>query len=112
MPRKNFKELRDEVMAQTGAAERVAAQRQELLVRIGLYELRQEQRVSQMDLATELGVTQSAVSKFEHRVDPRISTLRDYVAGLGGELEIRVRFDDREIVLDLVDQPEGLAETG
>lgn len=112
MPRKNFKKLRDEVMARPGAAERVAEHRQELLAEIGLYELRQERMVSQMDLAKELGVTQSAVSRFEHGADPRISTLRDYIAGLGGELEVRARFGDREVTLELGNDTEGLAETG
>lgn len=114
MPRKNFKALRDEVMRRPGAAERVAAERQELLARIGLYELRQERMLSQIDLAKELGVTQSAVSKFEHGADPRISTLREYVAGLGGELEVRARFGDREVLLELGEETEseGLPETG
>lgn len=112
MPRKNFKKLRDEVMARPGAAERQAAYRQELLAEIGLYELRQERMVSQMDLAKELGVTQSAVSKFEHGADPRISTLRDYIAGLGGELDVRARFPDREVTLEFGNDSEGLAETG
>ncbi len=114
MPRKNFKQLRDELMSQPGAAEAMAAARQELLARIGLYELRQERMISQMDLAKDLGVTQSAISKFEHGADPRISTLREYVAGLGGELEVRARFGEREVLLEFGDRPEleGLAETG
>lgn len=106
MARKKFSKLREQVLARPGAEERVAALRQELLAGIGLYELRRARDVSQASLAEQLDVTQSAISKFEHGDDPRISTLRDYVAGLGGHLELRARFEDEDIVLSVAEDPE------
>jgi len=42
-------------------------------------------------------VNQSEVSKIEHRTDVYISTLAEYVEALGGRLEIRAVFRDREM---------------
>jgi hypothetical protein len=45
-------------------------------------------------------MTQPEVSKLERRADVRASTLRAYVAALGGELHLAARFADDEIALD------------
>ena len=42
---------------------------------------------------------QSEVSKIEHRSDICVSTLIDYVAALGGYLEIHAVFPDRDVVI-------------
>jgi DNA-binding XRE family transcriptional regulator len=112
MPRKSFTQLREEVFERPGAAERVAGLRRDLLAEVGLYELRRERRVSQVDLAEQLDVTQSAISKFEHGADPRVSTLRDYIKALGGRLELRARFDDREVRLSVAEEPASYDESG
>jgi hypothetical protein len=39
-------------------------------------------------------ISQPAVSKLERRADVSVSALRDYVAALGGELELSARFPD------------------
>lgn len=102
MPKtKNFKLLRDQVMARPGAAKRVAALRDELLAEVGLYELRRSQEVSQAALAEVLHISQGAVSKFERSDDVRLSTLRQYIEALGGRLEVSARFDDRTVKLDI-----------
>ena len=101
MTRKNYKALHERVLARPGAEERVAKLREGMLVEVGLSELRRARRVSQMDLAERLDVTQSAISRFERGADPRLSTLRDYVEGVGGHLELRVRFGDEEILLSI-----------
>jgi hypothetical protein len=64
-----------------------------------LQELRQSLNLSQNDVAKALDIRQVNVSKFEHRSDPRISTLQDFIAALGGELEMLVRFADRPPVI-------------
>jgi transcriptional regulator with XRE-family HTH domain len=53
--------------------------------------------MTQTKLAETLGVNQSEVSKIEHRTDVYISTLAEYVEALGGRLEIRAVFRDREM---------------
>lgn len=59
-----------------------------------LKSLREARQVSQEQLAQLLRVRQASISKMEHRLDMRISTLRNIIAGLGGELEIRACFPD------------------
>jgi hypothetical protein len=42
-------------------------------------------------------VNQGEVSKIEHRSDVCVSTLAEYIEALGGRLEIRAVFKDREV---------------
>lgn len=59
-----------------------------------LRKLRESRRLSQKELATKLHVTQAAVSKMERRSDMYLSTLRNAVSAMGGELEVRARFPE------------------
>jgi transcriptional regulator with XRE-family HTH domain len=61
-----------------------------------LYELRRALDRSQTDLAASLGISQSAVSQLERGGDLRISTLRNYIEGLGGHLQLVAVFEDGE----------------
>lgn len=61
-----------------------------------LQELREHRNVSQVALATKLGIRQPTVSKIERREDVALSTLRRYVEALGGTLQITARFPDYE----------------
>src|ERR1039458_2313247 len=54
-------------------------------------------RFTQLQLAEILGVNQGEVSKIEHRRDICISTLAEYIEAMGGRLEIRAVFKDREV---------------
>jgi hypothetical protein len=100
---KNYRTLREQVMAVPGAADEVEAYRRELLAEIGLYELRRRHEVSQPLLGERLEVSQSAISKLEHAEDLRLSTLRDYVGALGGRLEVRACFEDGDVTLRIGD---------
>ena len=62
-----------------------------------LDELRKARQMTQAKLAQSLGVNQGEVSKIEHRTDLYLSTLSEYVEALGGRLEIRAVFPDREV---------------
>jgi hypothetical protein len=53
--------------------------------------LREAAGVTQEELATRLGRRQPAVSRLERQRDARMSTLREYVAALGGELNVIAR---------------------
>ncbi len=96
MARTKFSQLRKQVEARPGAAERLAAKRAETLEEIRLYELRHAEAVSQVDLAGRLDVTQGAISKLEHADDVRVSTLRQYIEALGARLELVAVFDDED----------------
>lgn len=55
---------------------------------VRLADLRRLRGVTQVVLAERLGMAQSDLSKLERRADARLSTLRAYVAGLGGRLAL------------------------
>lgn len=67
-----------------------------VLVSMALTSLRQARKITQKDVASRMRVPQGSVSKLERREDMHISTLRNYVRSLGGELDIVARFPDRE----------------
>lgn len=96
MARTKFSELRNTVVAEPGAVERLAGLRAETLGEIRLYELRHGEAISQVELAGRLDVTQGAISKLEHSEDVRVSTLRQYLEALGARLELVAVFDDDE----------------
>lgn len=93
---KSYSDLHDKVVARPGATERLAALREETLAEIGLHELRRMLDRSQTELAGTLGISQSAISQLERGEDLKLSTLRNYVRGLGAHLEIVAVFDDDE----------------
>lgn len=93
---KKYRQLHDRVLARPGAAERLRALRDDTLTEIGLDALRRKLERSQADIAAELGISQPAVSQLEHGGDPRLSTLRNYVSGLGARLGVFAIFEDGE----------------
>jgi transcriptional regulator with XRE-family HTH domain len=52
---------------------------------------------TQQQLAASLGLTQPGISRIENETDLFVSTLRNYVEALGGELEISAIFEDLKI---------------
>jgi transcriptional regulator with XRE-family HTH domain len=54
---------------------------------------------SQTEVAEAMGSSQSEISRSERREDHLVSTLREYIRALGGELELTARFGDRSIRL-------------
>ena len=92
---KNFRELRAKMSP--AAQARSAARAEATLVEMQLQELRKSRDVTQVDLAKVMNVEQVAISKLERREDMYVSTLRDYVKALGGELKLVASFPDAEI---------------
>src|SRR5579863_5569935 len=62
--------------------------------------LRDAKQLTQMQMAQLLKVSQGAVSKVERRTDMFVSTLRNYVRAIGGDLQIRAVFPDGDILID------------
>jgi|694.fasta_scaffold87314_4 transcriptional regulator with XRE-family HTH domain len=64
---------------------------------VKLAELRQAKRLTQAQMAKKLKIDQSNVSRIERGSFDAIEirTLRRYVEALGGEIEIRVRIDEK-----------------
>ena len=59
-----------------------------------LAELRKMRAVTQAELAHQLGVAQPSLSALERRGDVQLSTLRQYIEGLGGHLDVSAVFAD------------------
>ena len=74
---KNIRKLIDPVTSDPDRAERVDAGIQGALAEIALYELRQAQAVTQVEMAALLEVTQGTISQLENREDALVSTLSD-----------------------------------
>ena len=79
---------------------KVEARAAELLAEeMSLRDLRKARELTQERMAELLGIGQDGISRLEKRSDLLISTLRSYVARMGGQLELVVRFPDRPAVL-------------
>ena len=91
MPRK-FAELRAGMTPVSRA--RAADKALSMLAAMPLHELRKAHGLSQQSLADRLHVQQPAIARLEKRTDMYISTLRNHIEAMGGELEIVARFPD------------------
>ena len=63
-----------------------------------LRDLRKARSLTQERMAELLGIGQDSVSRLEKRSDLLLSTLRGYVAAMGGDLRLIVQFQDRPSV--------------
>src|SRR5260370_12532159 len=89
---RNYRELQ----AKMDPASRTDNERRvrEELQRMALEELRGAKHLTQADMAEMLGVPQSSISRIEQRADMYLSTLRNYIHAVGGELRIQAVFPD------------------
>lgn len=87
---RKYKQLREAMSPERQA--RNEAKALALLAALDLSELRNACRVTQEELAARLEVAQSNVSRLERRHDMLISTLREVVEALGGELHLVATF--------------------
>lgn len=79
------------------AREKAAEKTRAFLGAMPLQELRHARNLSQEQLAQTLSVKQAAVSKIERRTDMYISTLRNFINAMGGDLEIIAKFPDGSV---------------
>ena len=80
----------DQAAIARGAAAKVAALR--------LQDAREAAGLTQEALAARIGTSQANLSRLEHRADVKLSTLAEYVAALGGHLEVRAIFKGKKPV--------------
>jgi predicted XRE-type DNA-binding protein len=95
---KPFKILTDKMPIES--QKKALALTKHLITEMRLKELRNSQQICQEQIAELLDTKQSNISRMENRMDMYISTLRDYIEALGGELDIIARFPDREIKIN------------
>lgn len=65
---------------------------------LSLQDLRKAMNRTQVEIARTLNVGQDTVSRYEQRSDMLLSTLKDYVEAMGGELDLVARFPNRRPV--------------
>ncbi len=76
---------------------------------MALYQLREARSLTQVNLAKVLNVNQGAVSRMEKRTDMYVSTLRNFIQAMGGQLQVKAVFPEGEVEIE---QFETLAESG
>jgi transcriptional regulator with XRE-family HTH domain len=74
------------------------------LAAMELAELRASRGLTQEELAQRLSTRQANVSQMERRTDMHISTLKQVIEAMGGELVITARFPDADVRLDQFDR--------
>ena len=80
------------------AEERAAAKVQAakiIVEEITLRDLRRAREMTQADIGAALKIGQDQVSRLEQRTDMLLSTLRSYVASLGGDMHVLIEFPNR-----------------
>lgn len=98
---KPFRLLRDKLPPDAQAEARARAN--EMLEEIALQELRKALNLTQEQVAEAMQMNQGVVSKMEHQSDIYVSTLRKFVAALGGHLKLVASFPDKDVVINQFD---------
>ena len=98
---KSFKTLEQRMSAEARARSEERARK--LISEMPLNEIRAARELTQEHLAKLLRIKQASVSKMERRADMYISTLRDFVRAMGGDLEITARFPEGEVRISQFD---------
>jgi ribosome-binding protein aMBF1 (putative translation factor) len=95
---KKFEDLRKSMSPEARARSHEKAV--QMMAELPLAELRQARHLSQEQLAAVLKVKQPAVAKMEKKADMYISTLRRFIAAMGGQLEIRAHFPEGDVTIN------------
>ncbi|RJK71033.1 transcriptional regulator [Klebsiella pneumoniae] len=75
--------------------QRIAAKAAEIRQSVALNLLREELQMSQTEMAAAMGVKQPTIAKMEQADnDPRLSTLKRYIAALGGRTQYKCHIAD------------------
>jgi predicted XRE-type DNA-binding protein len=102
---RNWKDVRAEAVADGQLSEeRIAEHAKRLRTEqraSRLSEIREGSGMNQVTIATRLGISQSRVSRIEHGdIDhAELATVRAYIAALGGEVEVVVKFGDERMTI-------------
>jgi hypothetical protein len=98
VPTKNWEDLKKKYFTAEEIAESQRYAEREVL-KMNLRELRCFTGTTQVQLAKAAKMKQPELSRIEKREDHLLSTLRAYVEGLGGEVEVIARFDGKTVKL-------------
>ena len=95
---KPFKNLVAKMPPATQA--RIKQRTAQMASEMALQELRQALALTQQEIADHLKMNQAAISKLEHQSDMYVSTLRRFIAAMGGDLRIVAHFPQGDIVIN------------
>ena len=110
---KRFNNLRAQIDADPQRRERVEQYKRAIRDALALAELRESRRVTQQELAGALGVSQANVSRIERGEDLYLSTLSNYVAALGGHLEVTAVFPEGRVAVMMPgEEPSAMDHSG
>lgn len=98
MPTKSWRDLKQHKLS-SEALDRVNRAVEGELLEMDLRAIRELTGKTQEELAALAEMTQSEVSRLEHRSDYLVSTLQRIVQALGGELEVIANFGDKRVKL-------------
>jgi DNA-binding Xre family transcriptional regulator len=98
----SYDSIADELMTKASRA-RAKKRANAILNRMTLDELRKDRKMTQGKLALAMKIEQSEVSRLEKRAEVKLGTLRNYVSALGGHIEIRAVFPDKNVELSLTE---------
>ncbi len=93
-----YRNLREKISPR--ARELAVRKTQEIVAEMALQELRLALELTQEEVARLLKTSQANVSKLERRTDMYISTLREFIQAMGGQLEIVARFPGGYVKID------------
>jgi transcriptional regulator with XRE-family HTH domain len=96
---KPFSSLAERIKADPVRREGMEEHRRAMSDALALAKLREERGLTQTAVAAGMKVSQRNVSRIEHEEDVYLSTLRGYVAALGGRLEVNAVFPDHVYAL-------------
>jgi transcriptional regulator with XRE-family HTH domain len=99
MVRKTWREISAEDRKDPERVARIQAGARAMLVVSALTELRESLGLTQSGLASSLAISQARISEIEHQGDLKVSTLDEFVRGMGGELRISAAFPDHTVDL-------------
>ncbi|WP_413459234.1 XRE family transcriptional regulator [Herbaspirillum huttiense] len=99
---KKFSELRARMHPE--AQVQANARTESMQTCIKLQALRKSLQVTQASLAASLNIQQAAISKMESRDDLLVSSVMDFVRGLGGQLVLTATFPGNK-TFDLTPEP-------
>jgi DNA-binding Xre family transcriptional regulator len=94
---KPFAQLSAPILADPVRRARIEQHTRAILDALDLADLRASRQVTQQDLADQLAISQANVSRIEHGDDLYLSTLANYVAALGGRLELTAVFPEGSV---------------
>lgn len=95
MKTRKWQELYGKIPAER--REKIKQRVAEALKEMPLHRLREARRYTQKQLADAMQLDQSRISKIERRTDVYVSTLRNFVSAMGGELELVAKFPDGRV---------------